>query len=972
MRISHLLKVLFLLIAIKSSFFSLANLGSLSIPFIKNYTTQDYKAGIQNFALGQDKRGVIYAGNNYGLIEFDGTTWRTFGVSNGTKVRSLAVHANGRIYVGAQNQFGFFFPNERGLLDYFSLSDQLNVEDINIDEVWHTYIIGENVFFCTLRNIYRYDGEKTEIIQTHQPIEFSFLVNNQLFIQATESGLVYLDNREFKHVAGSEIFVDKQVVAIVPMTKTNMLVATINHGLYLYNGSRFILWNSEINQSLKGSFINTVLVLSDGHLAIGTANQGLYLVNYNGEIIFHLNKDGGLNNRTVLSLMEDDYGNIWAGQSNGLAKIEYSSPFTFVNENSGLQGTGYCSYYSDDGLYLGTNNGLFKFNAKESLYDKPLKFIKNSEGQVYSIGEFKDQLLIGHHKGGFVISNGQAKSLSGLPGAWRYLIPKNNPDVLLEGTYYGFRVYQSINNDWKNPISLANFEESSRVFEEGHDGTLWMTHGYKGVYRIQPSEDYKSFNEIKYYGQNSGFFTNQLINVYRISNELVFSTGHGVYSFDKESDEFILNDKFTKLFGEDVRISALEEDAMGNVYFMSAGATGVLSKDRFGEYSANTKIFNKIQRLLNDDLPNIVAYGHGQVLFGAKDGFIHYNASKQTKLLKPIQTLLRTVIATNTDSLVFGGNFLELDKLINEQPENQAPIFSHEDNSLLFGFSSTFTDELVNTMYSYKLEGFDKNWSDWTDKNEKEYTNLREGKYRFLVKAKNIYETESNTTSYSFTISPPWYRTPLATFGFFALVMGLIGGILFSQSTRHKKEKRHLTLIQERELIQKDHKLQEFSKKTEAEIVTLRNEKLAFEVNTKNKELASSTMNLINKNKFLSDLKDSMSLVIQEGKSGENKKIRDMMKRIDKNMAGDSEWEHFQNHFDQVHGDFSQRLIQVYPKLSPQDMKLSTYLRMNLSTKEIAQLLNITVRGVEIARYRLRKKLELNREDNLTEFILGF
>jgi FixJ family two-component response regulator len=86
----------------------------------------------------------------------------------------------------------------------------------------------------------------------------------------------------------------------------------------------------------------------------------------------------------------------------------------------------------------------------------------------------------------------------------------------------------------------------------------------------------------------------------------------------------------------------------------------------------------------------------------------------------------------------------------------------------------------------------------------------------------------------------------------------------------------------------------------------------------------------------------------------------------------EDDWESFARHFDQVHTDFIKRLKEKYPQLSPKDLKLCAYLRMNLVSKEIAPLLNISVRGVEISRYRLRKKMQLHAEVNLTDYMIHF
>ncbi|MFY0624852.1 MAG: two component regulator three y domain-containing protein [Reichenbachiella sp.] len=942
------------------------------LPYIKNFTTQDYNGGIINFALAQDKRGIIYAANNYGLLEYDGTTWRKYNVSNNTKLRSVAIDDSGKIFAGAQDQFGYYFPSKNGLLEYHSLSDSLYKDSRILDEVWKTYIIGDKVYFSTFNHIYKYDGTNIKSIDPNQSIEFTFSVKNQLYVQTPANGLSLLFNDSLVHITGSEILINKHISGILPYAKNELLIATENNGIFIKGNSNFEEWNAPVNQRLKDAFVKCLLQLSDGSIAIGTASDGLYIVDNSGAIIHHLTKGKGLINRTILCLLEDDYGNIWVGQNNGFAKIEYSSPFTFINENSGLQGTGYCSYFDGQKLYMGTNNGLFEYSNNDSGSDPIFTLVPNTKGQVYSIDKYGSELLLGRHEGASILKNNKVTKLTSNQGAWKFMIPRQNPNILIEGNYFGFQVYDRIKGQWKNPTVLDDFNESSRVFEEDTDGTIWMTHGYKGVFRLKLATDYKSIEEIQFYNDEDGFNSNQLINVFHINSELIFCSADGTFAYNKNKDGFELHDRFTSLFGPNVRIIEMEEDALGNVYFINSDSTGLLTKDRFGNYFSKSKIFKKIHSLLNDDLHDITSIDHNSTMFGAKEGFVLFNTQKQTKLLEPIQLFIRKIIISNKDSTIFDGHFIKNGLIVNDQPSDQKINLKYENNSILFNFSCTFSDELAKTEYSYKLEGFDNDWSAWNAKTDKEYTNLREKTYHFKVKSKNIYDVESKITSYTFTVLPPWYRTNTAYILFFILAISLISGIMFSQSFRHKKEKRSLTLKQERELIKKDNTLQEFSKKTEAEIVSLKNEKLALEINTKNKELATSTMNLLNKNKFLTELKDTMSQTVALGKSGENKKLKDMMKSIERNMAGDSEWEHFQHHFDQVHGDFSHRLLEEYPKLSPQEVKLSTYLRMNLSTKEIAQLLNITVRGVEIARYRLRKKLDLVREDNLTEFILSF
>jgi DNA-binding CsgD family transcriptional regulator len=178
----------------------------------------------------------------------------------------------------------------------------------------------------------------------------------------------------------------------------------------------------------------------------------------------------------------------------------------------------------------------------------------------------------------------------------------------------------------------------------------------------------------------------------------------------------------------------------------------------------------------------------------------------------------------------------------------------------------------------------------------------------------------------------------------------------------------------EKRLAQREKIFQEKSELSEKEIIYLRNESLKNEMVFKNKELANTTLHLIQKNRTLTSLKNDLSKLIKNSPSGstESQLANNLIKKINKDLRNEKNWELFNNYFDDVHQDFINRLKEKYPDLTPKELRLCAYLRMNISSKEIAPLMNISVRGVEISRYRLRKKLQLDHDTNLAEFILTF
>ena len=420
-------------------------------------------------------------------------------------------------------------------------------------------------------------------------------------------------------------------------------------------------------------------------------------------------------------------------------------------------------------------------------------------------------------------------------------------------------------------------------------------------------------------------------------------------------------------------MNVLAEDADQNIYFLGQNDIGMLQKDPSGNYTKETDTFNKIEGLLNDDLQNISILENNSVLFGAKEGFIIYDATKDISVYHDFDALIRKVTLTGKpDSVIYFGN----DNFTTDNREGQKDQFTilpFSKNSLRFEYSATFMDGQHKTTYQYLLEGFDRDWSNWESKSEKEYTNLYEGIYTFKIRAKNLYGQVSPEANYTFEIVPPWYRAKLAYFTYFLFIMISLLTLINFLTKKHKKEKHIIIQKQESELNKRDSELKNIKSESERAIEKLKTEKLKADINHKNKELATATLHLMNKNEFITHVKQNLtSLVRKNPKDPLTKDLEKIMSSIERNISDDDDWQHFENHFDQVHGDFSQRLTEKYPTLSPQDRRLCAYLRMNMTTKEIANLLNITVRGAEISRYRLRKKLGLSRETNLAEFILNF
>lgn len=928
-----------------------------TVPLTTSFLPEDYQGGMQNWDITQDDRGYIYVANNFGLLEFDGNRWQRYLVDNNTRLRSVLAHHD-RIYAGGQGQFGYFESGEAGTLQFVSLKDSLEGDARNFDDVWKIHRYRGQIVFSTTTHLFFYQESTNalEAVRADQPLGFTFAWEQELFAYSSEKGLLALRDHDLTPPPFGDNYRGKTVVGMIKEEARQFLVVTEGGDVSRIT-PRGVIPLEKCSRQLRGVTVNAALELSNGNLAIGTQNQGVYLLSMEGKLIRHLTQETGLSSLTVASLHEDQFNNLWIGLNNGICYVELHSPFSLINEKTGIPGSGYTAHAYQGNVYLGTNNGLYYTDAQQ---DDPYHPIESVVGQVYALSEVGSHLVLNHHRGAFQIDGDQAVSFFDGMGTWAM---KKIPDqpLYLCGGYDGFYVFREENGRFELVRKLEDFSESSRVFEFDSHHTLWMSHGYKGAFRLDLSPELTE-PLVRFFDSQDGFPSNILINVFKIEEELVFPAEHGIYAFDSVTQSFQPHEVFDPLFADYEHVSMMEEDELGNIYFIADNQLGLLRKNTLGEYTPETDVFHRINKLLSDDLENINIIDFGHILIGAREGFVAFDPL--TNVYKPENylTYIRQVTLTDADSLVYGG-----------RPAGQVgnASFDHDENSIRFRFASPYFDGMEDIQYSYRLRGFDHRWSAYSTASVKEYTNLSPGEYVFEVRARNTYGQPSEPARYMFTILSPWYATRTA-YGVYALfVLGGLGVLYWEIRKKHEREKGQLQREKLQALLEKESEFMVVRQKNTQQIMQLEHDKLESEIAHKNKRLAGVTMHLITKNEFIIDVKKELKQAIHQKKNLKEEVSR-VIKSIDRNITLEDDWEEFAQHFDQVHGDFIKRLKAEHPQLTPQDTKLSSFLRMGMSTKEIASLLHNTVRGVEISRYRLRKKLALDREVNLADFMMNF
>jgi ligand-binding sensor domain-containing protein/DNA-binding CsgD family transcriptional regulator/preprotein translocase subunit YajC len=956
------MKNLLLIVLINLSVSILRAQNPIGLPQIVNYSNTTYKGGIQNWDIQQDKSGIMYFANNEGLLTFNGRYWKLYPLPNKTIIRSLKIDTSGRIYVGGQDEFGYFYPDQNGVLKYTSLKPLIPSNYRQFSDIWDIVILKDQVFFRTVEKIFQLKDKAIKVYPSNEIWDFIGKVNDQLYAQIRGKGLFWFKNGAWQIINEDANLKYNTITAILNYDAETTLITTLKNGIFLLKDHVLTKKITNADNIFKNDRIFCAIQLNNEQFALGTTSAACIIIDKNGNVLQKFSYDEGLQKNNIRSLFIDYDQNLWLGLDDGIDFVAYNSPVKQIFPDKNKQVTGYSTRIFDKTLYLGTSNGLFYSplspGIKDISYSKNyFQEVKNTKGQVWSLNEINQKLLLGHEDGAFIIEKNNAMPIYSNIGTWLFeavssLYPSSG---IIAGTYNGLHNIEFSNSKFTDKGIISGLTEPLRfVHYDQSSNTVWASHPYRGVYKLELSIDRKSIIKQYLLTKKEGLPSTLNNFVFHIKNRIVIATEKGVYEYVAQKNRFVPSDFFKPVF-KDNPLQYLKEDNDGNIWFVSNNEIGVV------DYQNNTKNtpftivhFPELNSKLVAGFESIYPYDEENIFVGANKGIYHINYLKYTHNVKKLNVLLTEVaLFGKKDSIIYGGH--------TPATINAAPIkIKNSLNSLRFEFSSTLFEQQNNIEFSYQLEGFDKNWSEWSAKSEKDYTNLPYGTFSFKVKSRNNLGSETAPVTYTFTILPAWYQTNIAFVIYFLLIIVFLYLLIKWQAKKHIKAQQQLKKLHQLDI-----------KKSESEIIQLKNEKLESEVNFKNKELAITTMHLAQRGKLLLRIKEDLyALQKPEGDEKNAEKIKSLLKLLDETEKSDNDWSQFSLHFDQVHNNFLDTLKQKFPHLSQNDLKMSAYLKMNLSSKEIAQLLGITIRGVEVGRYRLRKKLNLSSEVNLFDYLL--
>ena len=930
--------------------------------FIINYDKRNYENGLQTWQISNYDNNWVYFANQNGMLEFDGNTWKVFRLNNLSDTRSvLASKRNERIYVGGINEFGYFEPNNDGRLQYICMSDSIPEKLPKIGNVWGIHENDNIMYFQGDYSVLKYFNGKYTLININAKIDCSDMVNGVLYL-GTSKGVRVLIGNSFFPLNGATILNSKRIRNILPYNN-GVLIVTAYSGLYYYDGSHVVPFSINIEDFLKKNEVFCAAIYKN-KLALGTIHRGVVVIDLSSGKIKYFNENNGLQNQTVLTVHFDAVGNLWVGMDQGIDFICLNTPFSTLYTYPHTLGAGYTALVNKNLLYLGTNRGLYTTNYPVRLGENSTIFnqVPNSSGQVWNLMRIGKDIFCAHDRGLFLVNEKKLERIGNIQGVWTCQQVEGKRDLAYIGAYDGIFIMEKSKGKWKIRNHINNLYYSSRKFVQDSSNTLWIVDG-RNIRRITLDNKLTKVINMKKYGVESGLPYGKF-GISKIGNRAFFLTEKGLYSYDKNTESMQPAHNINILLNGDKKYNVLKT-YKNNLISLNHDEICINKTIHTYKGSNHPRIIsmNMSSIELVNNAEEIIPVSDSSFIIPNDNGFALLDLSLNTEEnTLPYFMCIRNVYLTNQkDSLIYCSNFAN---------KKELKKIKYRYNSIRFNFSCSYLKNNEKVKYQYRLGNAP--WSDWTTTHYKEYSDLYEGFYTFNVRAVSPDGNMIND-SYSFTINSPWYRTKIAYFCYLLLILLLIR-FIYKWDDRRVKNKERLA-VKQKDIqmlqLQKEYKEKQLLK--EQQILSMEKEKLETELKHKSQEVANGMINLARRNKLLTEIKTDILQVLNNLKGERAKEYRKMLmnvnNKIDSNIQCDDVLKKVEEQFDLIHNNFMKRLREKYPDLSNNERLMCAYLKMNLSTKEIAPLLNISVRGVETLRYRLRKKFNLTREDNLNSFL---
>lgn len=576
------------------------------------------------------------------------------------------------------------------------------------------------------------------------------------------------------------------------------------------------------------------------------------------------------------------------------------------------------------------------------------------------------------------------------------------------GDSFGAISYYDLIEDREYKMWDSTAQPITYIFKDDK-GNKWFSGLTEGLIRINSSNEVKIYNDVK----NSV--------VIKASPEgKLFCSGHGkdLYEYDAERDQFSLLDiQYDFEASPSIQTEDIAFDSLGVPHLATTeGLVKLLKKDQ--DYRAvrvkikGVDVNEPIKAIVSTTNGIWLAYSHalavyhkGQVIFYTREnglpsrllkerGFSLYKDKLSIATAKGLAQIDLKALNYNATAQPMFKNVL-----VNG---NKYPISN--DKEIVFPYGARIQVEFVSLsypgdiLYQTKVKGLEENWSEPSANHSISVLGFSEGSYTLSVRARNNGYLWSKPLQLPFTISSPWFKSWWAIMLFILTTILLILASVkiyhyhlirqkrklkntiderTKEINRHKNEiilQKNKIIQQKEELIERNNavfKSRQALSEADLNYLHLKEKQLHNQIEYRNKQITTHTLNIIQKNEMLKTLSDQLEKIIKSPKASSPNELRKMLKIIDESFRLDKDWDEFKLYFEQIYTGFYAKLKINYPMLTNQELRHCALIRLNLSNNECASILGISPGSVKVSRTRLRKKLDLENHHSLTDFVMS-
>ncbi|KOS06879.1 hypothetical protein AM493_13195 [Flavobacterium akiainvivens] len=928
---------------------------------LKTYQKQEFNADAEFWVMCEDKDGVLYFGNNDGVLVFDGEHWHKLILPNNSSVRSLTTAKNGTVYVGGYNETGTVTKDATGQYRYTSLTNTLQLDGRNIENLWDIQPFGNKILYRAYNEIIVTSGKTATRIPASSAFMFSAMVGSNYYVQETGHGILRYNPTQNEPVVVFEPqqYNNEDLTALLPGDAPGQLTAITTQGsVYRADtatGTMAIITNI-FNGEAK-DYASGAVKAGNGCLYIGTISSGIVLVTREGAVLHHPAMLQQVPDGVIHQVFRSNDNNIWVLQNNGISYIDFRSPYTALFGKASV----YDALVHNSTLYLATTQGIYyaPFNPAAPASPNDFSKIPGINGQTWSIQLLDGDIIASHDTGLYKIEGETATKIAPEAGFWKVTPVAGKQGLFLASHYNGLYLLEKQGTEWILHPKINGFDESARDILAGDEpNTYWICHGYQGIFRIRLNQNYNRVIAVDHFTNKNGLENSFNVNVSRWQGKVVFTTNTGIYTFNLKTNRF---EPHTQLN------SILDPTKNTRKLMQSGNRTWFVQDDEAGYFFTNDKkpelhkgLFLNLKGTFNRGMECLAPLPGDKMLFGTSNGLFLYTIENKSAT-SGISTLITGISYSKKK---------EHSSLPLTVTGTEPQAIPNQTDIIRFDFAAPKMTHGTQIQYSYILEGLDQEWSPWQNLSYKEYTHLRPGTYTFKVKSRNTAGLQGKEGSYRFTIPPKWYQTTVAYIIYGVLGILIILGIryLVKRRIRHERIKSRREAEQSKKLLELE--LEQLKLQRDKEAINRDKAVLEEDVINKSKQLANYTMLLVHKKDIFNEITDDLKELKSHLRNEESrKKLLEIFQKLNRHQIGEEYMEVFDVHFEKVHHNFFERLKQLNPELTKRELRLCAFVKMNLSNKEISPLLGISLRGIENARYRIRKKLGVASEDNFAAFL---